>query len=825
MSEVSIVITACGRPDLLERTITSFLKWNTYPIAQWIISEDSGIPDINKDVVAKYPDFTWIHAPARRGQIRSIDEAYSHVKTPYVFHLEEDWETYRGGVIEESLELLKKHPNISAVMCRAHGDGSYTMSNDPPFLNCYPPWGYYSFNPGLRRMSDVQELFGGSFATFTNFDIKQPLKSEIAINNRFRDAGFRMAMTKDAEGYLKHIGDGRHVGEKIGPLKLGLCMIVKDESHIIEETLSCVAPLIDSYAITDTGSTDNTIEIIEAFFAKRGIPGQVFRDTWEDFGTNRSRALKNCDGLMDYILMIDADDLIVYPPNGKVLLQKAIGLGVNGIMVVIKQGDLEYDRMQIFKAGDDWRYIGVLHEYPTNKKAGNQIARIPNIIHMISRRLGNRSKASDKYQRDAVILEKALEKEPDNERYVFYLAQSYRDCGNVEKAVENYKKRYEMGRWVEESFFAAYQVARLTNEKEWVWKAQERNPRRAEALCYYLAHCRSKNTFSQETYAMALLASEIPLPKDQHLFVETDCYKWRALDELSIHAFHTGHRDTALEASDKLLREELFPEVHRYRITANRRFCVDIHNHPPDVKDREAIWKRTLACIRKPPKEKTVWASPADTEFSLSIVEPRCHDDLQAVLWNVAHVYGGQKVALYIFHGTQNKKFIQNIIRGWTGVQLINLQVPNLTWKEYSRLMTTHTFWEKIKTKHTLHFQTDSLILRPIPEKFFQYEYVGAPIRGPRDDMKFQNGGFSLRNVQKMREYAEKDGPETPGENGCLAEDIFYGCRAKLPEFLEATEFSVESFFRKTTCGVHKPWLYNSVENLRVLLREVPGIN
>ena len=114
MSEVSIVITSCGRPDLLEKTIDSWMKYNgTVSIAQWIISEDSGIPDINKKIVEKYPNFTWIHAEKRRGQIKSIDEAYSHVKTPYVFHLEEDWETYRGGVIEESLEILKSNPFVS----------------------------------------------------------------------------------------------------------------------------------------------------------------------------------------------------------------------------------------------------------------------------------------------------------------------------------------------------------------------------------------------------------------------------------------------------------------------------------------------------------------------------------------------------------------------------------------------------------------------------------------------------------------------------------------------------------------------------------------
>ena len=313
MSEVTIVITSCGRPDLLEKTITSFLKHNTYPITQWIISEDSGIENVNKKLADRYSNFTWISAKERRGQIKSIDEAYALVKTEYVFHLEDDWETYADGAIAESLGILQSNEKISAVMCRAHGEGGYKMSTNLPFLDCWGIWGYYSFNPGLRRMSDVKKLFNGSFSTFTSFDKANPLKSEIAINNLFRDKGYKMAMTSGSAGYLKHIGDGRHIGETIPTTgkKIGLCMIVKDESHIIEETLQTIYPLIDCYAITDTGSTDNTIQLIETFFEKKGIPGKVFHDTWEDFGTNRSRALKNCDGLMDYIIVIDADDLIV----------------------------------------------------------------------------------------------------------------------------------------------------------------------------------------------------------------------------------------------------------------------------------------------------------------------------------------------------------------------------------------------------------------------------------------------------------------------------------------------------------------------------------
>jgi glycosyltransferase involved in cell wall biosynthesis len=823
---VSVVITACGRPDLLEKTISSFVKWNTYPITQWIISEDSGIPNIKTDVIAKYPLFTWIATSVRRGQIKSIDDAYSFVKTPYVFHLEEDWETYADGAIQESITILEKNPRASAVMCRAHGEGGYKMSSNPPFLDCWGQWGYYSFNPGLRRMSDIKELFGGSFSTFTSFDIKNPLKSEIEINARFQQEGFKMAMTSNPAGHLKHIGEGRHVGAtlKSGPLKLGLAMIVKDESHIIEETLNSIYPLIDCYAITDTGSTDNTIEIIETFFQKKGIPGTIFRDTWDDFGTNRTRALNNCSGLMDYILMIDADDLIVFPPRAKEqIISKFLELDVNGGMLVIRQGDLEYNRMQIFKANDDWKYVGVLHEYPTNGKLGNRIGKLPGVVHMISRRLGNRSKIADKYARDAEILEKALLKEPENERYVFYLAQSYRDCGNTEKAVEFYTKRYEMEKWVEESYFSAYQIARLTNSKEWAWKAFERNPKRNEALCHYLSLCRTNSKWSQEAYAMARCAAMVPLPTDQHLFVETDAYKWRALDEFSIHSYYTGHTDESLWAYDKLLREELFPEIHRLRIMQNRRFSIDVTKDPSDIKERKQVWDSVMQSIKKPKPNQTVWENSLQTEFSITIVEPRCHEHLQGVLWNMAHVYGGKKVALYIFHGTQNKKFIKDITRGWSGVQYVNTGVANFTWKEYSRLLTTYQFWEKIKTKHTLIMQTDSLLLTPIPDKFFEYEYVGAPNLGPKREIFYQNGGFSLRNVSKMYECSKKDGPETPGENGCLGEDIFFGCRSKMPVFLEATEFSVESFFRKTSVGTHQPWRFNSVENLKCLLSNVPG--
>ena len=91
-----------------------------------------------------------------------------------------------------------------------------------------------------------------------------------------------------------------------------LNMIVKDESHIIEETLTNILNKIPIHywVISDTGSTDDTISIIENFFKKRNIPGKIHRDPWKDFAHNRTVALSHAYNLTDYLLIFDADDEI-----------------------------------------------------------------------------------------------------------------------------------------------------------------------------------------------------------------------------------------------------------------------------------------------------------------------------------------------------------------------------------------------------------------------------------------------------------------------------------------------------------------------------------
>jgi glycosyltransferase involved in cell wall biosynthesis len=365
---------------------------------------------------------------------------------------------------------------------------------------------------------------------------------------------------------VKMLGD-----QKLPLYKIGLSMIVKDESHIVHEVLQSSLPFIDTFCILDTGSTDNTVQIIRDFYASKGIPGEVHEGDWKGFGKSRSEALALCTGKMDYILMIDADDLIEGPPNVKEFLLKALyTTNPNAANIHIRRGTLEYERTQLFKAGDGWRYEGVLHEYPTNDKTGNVHVRLPKEIWMSGRTIGARSMLpGNKYQRDAETILKALDDEPTNTRYMFYLAQSYRDAGMKDEAVTWYTKRFEIGGWFEEQYISALNLTRLLESKEWAWKAHEICPQRSESLVSYMSFCRARGKWSRELLSMALYASIIPKPEGSFLFLEADNYDWKVWDELSIIASYTKSFDIAKTAYMRLLKDNKHPPEQDARIRNN----------------------------------------------------------------------------------------------------------------------------------------------------------------------------------------------------------------------------------------------------------------
>jgi glycosyltransferase involved in cell wall biosynthesis len=356
--------------------------------------------------------------------------------------------------------------------------------------------------------------------------------------------------------------------------KIALCMIVKNESHIIHECLNSVYKHIDYWVVSDTGSTDGTQDIIKNFFQEKGIPGELHQDEWKNFGHNRSVALRHCDGKAEYAWMIDADDVF----EGNFTLPD--NTTIDGFVIRMGRPEFSWWRTQIFKVDSKWEYKGVLHEYPSCPKEQPILAKLEGNYFLNARTLGARNvgiSAVEKYTRDAEVLEQALVEEPTNTRYQFYLGQSYFDSQQWEKAEQAYIKRAHMGGWPEEVYYSLYRVAicRAMMDKPWpeiqasFLDAYNSRPVRAEPLYHIAQVLRTKFNQPAAAFVFARAAAEIPLPKDDILFVANSIYDYAILDELGATAFYASRPEIGYLACKKLLEEGKIPKNEIPRVQQN----------------------------------------------------------------------------------------------------------------------------------------------------------------------------------------------------------------------------------------------------------------
>lgn len=230
-------------------------------------------------------------------------------------------------------------------------------------------------------------------------------------------------------------------------------MIVKNEETAIQRCLASVKPMIDYWVIVDTGSTDQTQQIIRECL--KDIPGELHESEWVNFAHNRNIALDWALNKSDYILFIDADEtLIMNDDFNKNRLDKDFYL-------VLKTGQQsECQHALLIRNDPGWRWEGVIHEaidhsHPMYGETLHELA------IDCGPKDGHRAQDSQQFLKDAQILENALKDDPVNRRYVFYLAQSYANAKKYELAMENYKKRVSMGGNEDEIFWSLYCIASL----------------------------------------------------------------------------------------------------------------------------------------------------------------------------------------------------------------------------------------------------------------------------------------------------------------------------------------------------------------------------
>nr|WP_308403007.1 glycosyltransferase [Streptomyces sp. BV286] len=365
-----------------------------------------------------------------------------------------------------------------------------------------------------------------------------------------------------------------------------LCMIVKNEAKVIERCLASVRDLIDSWVISDTGSTDGTQDLIRT--ALDGIPGDLHEDPWVDFGHNRSRNISRARARADYLLLLDAD--LVLRQDGPLPPLTADSY------MLRHEGTTEYRIKRLVRGDLPWRYEGVTHEYLTADRDHTQ----ENLDAVVVEDFADGGSRDDKFERDARLLGAELERDPANARTVFYLAQTMRDLGRTPEAIDLYERRAAMGGWPEEVYYSLLQVGVLSAEPTarpgpgsgagvgvgvgvgsgsggWagavdaLTRAWEVRPQRLEA-CYELASRLRVQGRHHSAHAVVRAGLDREAPDDL-LFVQPWVYRWGLLFEYSITSYWVGDPAASLRACDRLLAMPDLPDAHRRQTLTNREFA------------------------------------------------------------------------------------------------------------------------------------------------------------------------------------------------------------------------------------------------------------
>lgn len=337
---------------------------------------------------------------------------------------------------------------------------------------------------------------------------------------------------------------------------VGLVMICKNESHIVQQALNSVKDHIGYWILADNGSTDGSRELVRDFFKRKGIPGEVWADKWDGLSPNRSRALDLCQGKMQFAFMMDCDDLWETDeskvPEGtnpfedlnKVVKQNS----ASRAWITLHSGDYEYRRGDMFRVSplNIWKYEGVAHNFAKVKKGFEKhylgtSSCLAKRGHVHSRRLGSRGKDNKKYQNNVRKFEAKIKENPGDTRSWFYLAESYKDSGNQQKAYDTYMKRSLMyGGYEEERAMASFKVAQIAVRTKNVDRVQLcrrailDRPSRPESYFLLSQELRSAGRYREAcewAYEGYLQASDPK--KTDSLFMSRSSYDWKMEDEFA----------------------------------------------------------------------------------------------------------------------------------------------------------------------------------------------------------------------------------------------------------------------------------------------------
>lgn len=295
---------------------------------------------------------------------------------------------------------------------------------------------------------------------------KLPVREMIAMLGDHPDPLFTVAETYD-------VGDSRDYLLRSLDSKPTICigMIAKNEERDLPKCLTSLEGVAHGICMIDTGSTDKTMQLASEWAAAQGFESDLTekrihvdqytgasekdeKGDWKlwNFSKARNQYVKHIEKMdFDYVLWMDADDILMNKEiKNLVYLDQFVIHGVT-----IHSGSLKWPHHRLWKTKKGITYAGGCHEYPN---WGWQAATVHDHVEIFHDAApGGHENSNDRNLR---ILEREMKKEP-TPRTAFYLANTYKDRGNHEKAIPAYKKRMEFGKGYEDEYwFAALYKAR-----------------------------------------------------------------------------------------------------------------------------------------------------------------------------------------------------------------------------------------------------------------------------------------------------------------------------------------------------------------------------
>jgi predicted O-methyltransferase YrrM len=319
--------------------------------------------------------------------------------------------------------------------------------------------------------------------------------------------------------YIKQSNDNIHEILEYDNL-IHLTMIVKNAGEKFEEVLTRNLPIIDRWTILDTGSTDNTIDIIKKVLVGKK-KGELFQEPFIDFGESRNRCLQLAGDSCKYKLMLD--DTYIIEGELRDFLEVTRGDQFSdSFSLYITSDDVQYCSNRITKTTSNLKYIYKIHEVIQMENNVNVCVPISKARIFDVRADYMEKRTMDRKDYDLKLLFEMVEELPNDPRHLYYIGQTYNILKKHELAFEYFMKRVEhpVEGNLQEKLDACFEAARLANfflNRPWeecekiYWRVFEMDKTRPEAMYFIGIHHYLENN-KYEAYRYMKQAFDIGYP-------------------------------------------------------------------------------------------------------------------------------------------------------------------------------------------------------------------------------------------------------------------------------------------------------------------------